>query len=300
MVGMSPTLTQPRRQTVARSRGVSRRGFLRRAVSLAATGLLSPGGGRLVQAAAGTLRHPLDPSRPTPFEQLHLPVLRMPSFTHNGAHVPLVVGMSHPMEPDHYIRSLQILNASDPIPSKGTFTFTPANGQAYLATQVRIHSGMSSVLVIAECNRHGRWGQRQTITIAAGGGGCATSTAGRQSQRLDDAIRPPVVRLPEVVSRAGMQPGDIIRVQLKCKHPNRTGLAFHDGKFFQAADPFYIQVMRVFYGGRLASRYDMTPALSDNPFITFKLKVTEAWPLRLVLTNNRGQRFEAMQDIIFS
>jgi hypothetical protein len=200
------------------------------------------------------------------------------------------------MEPDHYIKSLQILNESDPIPSKGTFYLTPANGQAYLAVQVRMHSGTSSVLVIAECNLHGCWARRQPITIPEGTGGCATVTAGKEGRPVDDEIRPPVIRLPELVSRGGIGQGEIIRVQVKLKHPNRTGLAVRGGKFFQEVDPFYLKEMQVFYGEHLLSRYEMTPALSNNPFITFKLRVTEAWPIRIVLTNSRGQQFQATKE----
>jgi len=204
------------------------------------------------------------------------------------------------MEPDHYIKSLQILNQSDPIPSKGTFHLTPANGQAYLAMQARIHSGTSSVLVIAECNQHGRWVRSQPITIPEGVGGCATVTEGQTDRPTDAEIRPPLIRIPELVRQEELRRGEIIQVQVKFKHPNRTGLAYREGKFIQEATPFYIKAMEVFYGSRLVSRYEMTSALSDNPFITFKLRVTEEGPIRIVLTNSRGQQFEAVKEIVLS
>jgi hypothetical protein len=208
--------------------------------------------------------------------------------------------MEHPMEPEHYITSLQVLNASDPISSKGVFYLTPANGQAYLAVQARMHSGTSSVQVIAECNQHGRWGQSQPITIPEGTGGCATVTEGQEPQPGEAEIRAPVIRIPELVQRGSIRRGEIIQVQLKFKHPNRTGLAFREGQFVQAMEPFYLKAMEVFYGERLVSWYEMTPALSDNPFITFTLRMTDAWPLRVVFTNSRGQRFQATEEITFA
>ena len=44
----------------------------------------------------------------------------------------------------------------------------------------------------------------------------------------------------------------------------------------------------------------MTSALSDNPFIAFRLRARGEDLLRVVLTNNRGQRFEAAHPIRFS
>src|SRR5262245_14606089 len=259
--------------------GVSRRDFLGLVSGLAVTGLFGSGNARLRLASLGTLQYPQDPSQPTAFERLHLPLLKLPYSTRNGAHVPLVVEMSHPMEPDHYIKSIQILNESDPIPSKGTFSLTPANGQAYLAIQARMHSGNSSVLAISECNLHGQWAQRQPILIPEGAGGCTTASEKTENQSIsNDEIRPPVIRIPELVSGHQIQRGEVIQVQVKFKHPNRTGLALREGKFVQEAAPFYIREMQVFYGEHLLSRYDMTPAVSDNPFLTFKLRATEARP----------------------
>lgn len=294
---VSQGLTQDRWHGSPWSPGVSRRGFLRFASGLAAIGLLT-GKERLVWALTGELQHPRDPSHPTPFEELHLPQLRIPSFTRNGAHVPIVVEMAHPMEPNHYLKSLQILNESDPIPSKGTFHLTPANGEVYLAVQARMHSGTSSVSVIAECTLHGRWARSQPITIPEEGGGCATVI--EETQPSEDEIRPPVIRIPELVARGKIRRGEIIHIQVKFQHPNRTGLAFREGKFFQGADPFYIRKMEVFYKDRRISWYEMTPAVSDNPFITFKLRAVEEGPLRIVLTNSRGQEFQATQALVLS
>jgi hypothetical protein len=60
------------------------------------------------------------------------------------------------MDPDHYITSVNVVNVRDPVPLKGSFHFTPANGQVYLAFQARLDQGVSKVLATAECNVHGR------------------------------------------------------------------------------------------------------------------------------------------------
>jgi desulfoferrodoxin (superoxide reductase-like protein) len=280
-----------------RPQELSRRGFLSLGSGLAAVGLLGVYGPTRVEGLTGLIQEPADLAALTPFERAHLPVINMPPFTENGSHVPLTVEMAHPMEPDHHIKSLRIFNEQDPVPSKGIFHFTPANGEAYLAVQARMHSGSSSVTVIAECSQHGLWSRRQAITIPQFGGGCAAVV---EREPRDQEIRSPVIRIPERVRAGGIRRGDLIRVQIKVKHPSRTGLAFRNGRFIQESPPFFLREMEIFYGGDRVSRYEMTSALSDNPFITFKLRATIAAPIRVVLTNSRNRRFEAVDTLAFS
>ena len=112
--------------------------------------------------------------RPPPGGQGHAVVLRAPIVAGNGNKVPLVVEMAHPMEAEHYIRSIEVTNARDPIPSKGVFQLTPANGQVYLAFQARMDEGVGEIGVTVECSVHGRSSkQLSSITIPDGRGGCA-------------------------------------------------------------------------------------------------------------------------------
>lgn len=243
---------------------------------------------------------PGNSNQPTPLEQAYPLALKVPPFTRNGANVPIVVEIRHPMEADHYIKSLQILNETDPIPSKGFFHLSPANGRTYLSMQARINSGTSTVLAVAECTRHGRWTTRQSITIPEGDGGCATETEEDDHVSSDDGIRPPVIRIPELVERGWIGRDEIIRVQISIRHPSRTGLTHQGATFRQTGDPFYLKEMKVLYGDRLVSRYEMTPAISDNPFITFTLRASEQSDIRIVLTNSRGQQFQATQEVVLA
>ena len=272
-------------QAVPRLTGLSRRGFLR-LTPAAVTLFLDGWRGRAWSRS----------DEPSPFERLHLPVLRLPVVTNNGAKVPVVVEMAHPMEPDHYITSVHVVNPRDPVPSKGAFYFTPANGQVYLAFQVRMDDGVSDVSVVAECNLHGRWSTTESVNIVEGAGGCA-GTAAPPGRRAADEIRPPIIRIPAAVKGEPIRSDRIIDVQVKIKHPNRTGLISRNGKFFQESEPFYITDLSVFYGGERVSRYAPTSALSDDPFITFRLRARRGGPLRVALTNNRDQRFEAVSEI---
>lgn len=115
------------------------------------------------------IQFPLDPKQLTPFEKLHIPRIRMPDVVEDGANAPIIVEMDHPMEPDHYVTNVQILDYHDPIIWKGTFNFTPDNGAVYVYSQLRIDSGKSTVYVIAECNKHGKWVSEHQVDVAVGG-----------------------------------------------------------------------------------------------------------------------------------
>lgn len=91
-----------------------------------------------------------------------------------------------------------------------------------------------------------------------------------------------------------------MHAQVKIRHPNRTGLTFRDGQFVRESAPFHLRDLEVWYGGRRVSRFALTPALSDDPFITFALRADREGPLEVRLTNSRGQKFEAAHEIAFS
>lgn len=147
---------------------LSRRSFLGLA-SAAVGGLWIP---RALGADAGVRELPGDDlAALSPFEREHLPLVRLPALTSNGAKVPILVEMDHPMTPEHHITAVQVTNRHDPVPSKGTFHLTPANGRVYLSFQARIAAGVSEVVVTAECNRHGRWSTRRAIEIPDHAGG---------------------------------------------------------------------------------------------------------------------------------
>ncbi len=285
-------------QSAPRPQGLSRRGFL--GLASAAVGLM--GVWRIPPAwpdTAGRGPRADDPDPLSPSEQLHLPLLKTPAFTRNGDKVPIVVEMRHPMERDHYVMSMQVVNGRDPIPLKGVFHFTPANGQVYLAFQARMDQGVSKVVATAQCNLHGPSSTVRSIEIPADAGGCA-APAPPLVRTHGDEILPPRIRIPELVERGRIQRDEIIRVQLKMRHPNRTGLVRRDGKFIQESEPFFLRDMEVFYGDERVSRFAMSPALSDNPFITFKLRARRDGLLRILLTNSRGQQFEAREQIRLS
>jgi hypothetical protein len=93
---------------------------------------------------------------------------------------------------------------------------------------------------------------------------------------------------------------DIVHAQVKIRHPNRTGLAFHEGRFVRESAAFHIRELEVWYAGERVSRFALTAALSDDPFITFALRAGREGPLEVRLANSRGQRFRAVHEIRFA
>jgi desulfoferrodoxin (superoxide reductase-like protein) len=285
-------------QRASRPREWSRRGFL--GLASAAVGLLVDGATGRAGAAPAARHLPADdPDLLPPFERMHLPALRLPVVTANGAKVPVVVEMTHPMEPGHSVTRIEVVNARDPVPSKGVFHFTAANGPVYLSFQARMHHGISEVSVTADCTLHGRWSSARPINIAEGGGGCADPAPRRERVR-EDEIQPPAIRIPQLVKGRPVRPDQLVLVQLMTRHPSRTGLVFRDGKFARQSAPFHLEQIEVFYGEERVSRFELTSALSDDPLISFRLRAGREAPLRIVLTNTRGQRFEATHPIRFA
>ena len=121
------------------------------------------------QAKAFNLASDLDLENLSDMERMHVPRLTLPPVVENGSQAPIQIEMEHPMDEDHYIRSIQIVNYTDPVQTKGTFYLTPTNGEVFLATQIRLDGGESTVWVIAECNQHGKWAASAHTKVAAGG-----------------------------------------------------------------------------------------------------------------------------------
>jgi sulfur-oxidizing protein SoxY len=219
--------------------------------------------------------------------------IRVPTFTRNGSKVPIVVEMDRPLTPAHHVSVVRVRNDNDPIAAKGTFHFTPANGRIYLAFQARMHEGTSEVVAAAECNVHGALTARGPIEIPVGAGGCAGGGEKALPRTSGDDIHPPVIRIPALVERRALRPGEFFHVQVKLRHPSRTGLAFRDGRFVQESEPLHLDALEVFHDGEPVSRFLPTSALSDDPLFTFGLVARRAGRVAVVITNSRGQRFEA-------
>jgi hypothetical protein len=109
-------------------------------------------------------------------------------------------------------------------------------------------------------------------------------------------IQQPRMRLPREI-----KPGEVIRVQVKIRHPSRTGLRLlPDGRFQRNRPAFYIKLVEVFYGDTLVSKFDLNSSTSDDPLLGFHVKADREAPLKVVFTNHRDERAEVVQMVKFS
>jgi sulfur-oxidizing protein SoxY len=215
----------------------------------------------------------------------HRPEVDLPLLSENPDAVPIRVTVNHPMEPDHFIRSIEIRVDQDPVPYKGKFHFTPLNGRAWVAFQMRSGAG-SIAKVVAECSRHGGFVATRPFRVTEGGCGATLDPIARA------ALPSARLRLPEA-PRAG----EIVEIRTKVEHYSDTGLIFKDGKSLRAGPEFYVRRMVVFLDEERISEFEMTPAVSPNPLIRFPLKAARSGMLRLAFVNSEGRRWDVAQPL---
>lgn len=215
----------------------------------------------------------------------HRPQLDLPILAEDPAVIPVRVWVDHPMDPDHYIRALEVVLETDPVPRKGRFLFSPDNGQAAVAFQMRSGAG-GVVRAVAECTRHGRFTGERELRVAPGGCTSVPDRLGRE--RLGN----PMLRLPRRV-----RAGEVFEVRAKVDHSSHTGLVERDGTFVRVAPEFYVRQMLVYLDGRQVSEFQMTSAVSPHPLIRFPLRATRSATVRVVFVNSEGQRWEVAQPL---
>lgn len=189
---------------------ISRRRFLVGSIAAGLTPLVLPG---------------RSPGRGRP-DAAHSPRIELPVLADVPAAVPFQASVNHPMDPDHFIRSLEVTLDTDPVPSKGKFRFTPANGRAWVAFQFR--SGIGGVVkVVGECTRHGRFAGTREVRVTEGG--CATTPDRTVRERIGN----PQIRLPR-----SFRPGEVVEVRTRLDHASYTGLALNsEGRRWEATQP---------------------------------------------------------------
>jgi hypothetical protein len=108
---------------------------------------------------------------------------------------------------------------------------------------------------------------------------------------------PAKIRLPRRIAQ-----GEVIRAQVKVRHPSRTGLRMI-GEHQFASDPgnpaVYLRLLEVYYGDAKVAWYEMTSALSDDPVVTFTLRAAREAPLRAVFTSSENKTYEVSAFIRF-
>lgn len=218
----------------------------------------------------------------------HRPHFEVPFLAEDPTNVPVRVSVAHPMDRDHFIRSIDLVLEADPVPHKGTFHFTPSNGQAAVAFHMR--SGVGGVLrATVECSRHGRFTGERELRVA--GDGCASTQGIPARDRLG---RPRLRRLQPTAI------GQTVEVLAHIEHDSDTGLSLRGGRYVRVRPEFFVKQLRIYLDRDLVSDFRFTAALSSNPLVRFPLRVTRAGRLRAVFINSEGRQWEAVETLRIS
>lgn len=215
----------------------------------------------------------------------HQTRIEMPLIAEDPAAVPLQVWVDHPMEPDHFIRSIEVRLETDPVPAKGTFHFTPGSGRPWVAFSMRSGAG-GEVTAVAECSRHGKHAARRAVRVTDGG--CATGGEAVDRTRLGR---------PQLRVAGTPRPGEPVEVRARLDHPSHTGLALRGGKYVREGVELHLKQVLVLVDDRQVSDFQLTPAISPNPVLRFTVRAPRSGTLKVVFINNEGQRWEAIQPL---
>jgi sulfur-oxidizing protein SoxY len=189
------------------------------------------------------------------------------------------------MEPDHYVKQIEVVLENDPVPAKGVYRFTPQNGRAWVAFQMRSGAG-GTLKAIVECSRHGKFVGTKELRVVEGG--CTTAP----DKVARDRIGHPVLRIGKPIRL-----GEIVEVRTKVDHNSYTGLSMRGGKIVRERPEFFVERVSVYLDRQLVSDFQLTSAVSPNPLFRFPLKISRAGTLRVVFVNNEGQSWETSQPI---
>src|ERR671923_303230 len=98
---------------------------------------------------------------------------------------------------------------------------------------------------------------------------------------------------------ASIKPGDVIRVRCLVIHPMERVERDKAGKIIEKKY-HYIDTVTVTYLGKTVATFDTTQSVSENPFFSFTVKVTDPGVLKVQFLDTAGGRYEGTADIKFS
>lgn len=103
-------------------------------------------------------------------EESDIVQLNIPDAPENAILVPVEVNVDYPMEADNYIKAIYVLSTANKVNKAIKANYTPANGKAYLYTNIKLGK-TQDVVVLAENNKGVIYKASKKIKIAASGCG---------------------------------------------------------------------------------------------------------------------------------
>jgi len=108
----------------------------------------------------------------------------------------------------------------------------------------------------------------------------------------------PEIGRTKVVLPERIQRGDVIPVRVVVQHPMDTGF-FRDANA-EIIPAWFINDVRISYGGQEIARFEWTSGISRDPMVVFQLKAEQEGPLTFVWRDNKGGEYQATVAIRFA
>ncbi|MEX2223916.1 MAG: thiosulfate oxidation carrier protein SoxY [Candidatus Rokuibacteriota bacterium] len=94
--------------------------------------------------------------------------IEMPLIAEDGAAVPITVEVKSPMTPEHHVKAIYILAEKNPRPLNVKINLTPAAGQAYVGTNLRL-ADSGPVRAVAEMSDGSLWLAARDVRVTVAG-----------------------------------------------------------------------------------------------------------------------------------
>jgi sulfur-oxidizing protein SoxY len=92
----------------------------------------------------------------------------MPLIAEDGGAVPIAIAVKSPMTPENHVKAIYILAEKNPRPLNVKITLTPAAGQAYVATNLRL-ADTGPVRAVAETGDGSLWIASRDVRVTVAG-----------------------------------------------------------------------------------------------------------------------------------
>lgn len=96
--------------------------------------------------------------------------LKTPEIAENGNSVPISVSVDSPMTEDSYVESIALFADGNPLPDVITFNFTPASGEAFAATRMRL-AKTQNIVAVAKMSDGSVVSDTRNVKVTIGGCG---------------------------------------------------------------------------------------------------------------------------------
>lgn len=94
--------------------------------------------------------------------------LELPLIAEDGGNVAMSVEVKSPMTPQSHVKAIYILSDRNPRPLNAKFTLTPASGQAYVATSLRL-ADTGDVRAVAEMQDGALFMVKRAVRVVVAG-----------------------------------------------------------------------------------------------------------------------------------